>query len=322
MSGDIELVPISADEYVRDVLPHSAHVWSYGREYDEYVDDFRAMVRSAYGRRRLRTIGLRVGSVLVSSCKRYERELRCEGQPLRAVGIGAVFTPAFLRGRGYASALLGALLDRERDDGADLAFLFTNIHPLFYERLGFAALPSRTISLRATSLEPRKLDAAPIERGDWPGVQRCFDALDARRPFGLRRTALVWDWIRSRRAWSAADRVDLAVRRGRTIVAYVTGRRDVRADAYVFDEFGFADDDARGAIAPLMRLAAGDLRKVVGWLPPDAAREALPGGAVKRRREAIAMLAPLSAIARARWNAAKESIFADRADRVWSGDAV
>lgn len=321
MSGDIDLVSISADDYVRYVLPHSAQLWSYGRNFDEYVADFRSMVRSAYGKRRFRTIGLRVGAQLVSSCKRYERELHCAGQTLRAVGIGAVFTPAELRGRGYASALLGAFLDRERAAGADLAFLFSNIHPHFYERIGFAALPSRAISIRATSLEPRKLDAAPIGRDDWAAVQRCFDALEQRRPIGLRRTALVWDWIRARRG-TGADRVDLAVRRGRSIVAYVLGRRDVRADAYIFDEFGFTDETGRDAIAPLLRLAAGDLRKVVGWLPPDAAREALPHGAVKRRRDAIAMIAPLSPIARSRWRVAKELILGDRADRVWSSDAV
>lgn len=321
MSG-LDLVPVTADEYVRDVLPHSAEVWSYGRGFDEYVADFRSMARSAYGKRRFRTIGLRIESRLVSSCKRYERELHCGGQTFRAVGIGAVFTPPALRGCGYATALLGALLDAERAAGVDLAYLFSNIHPLFYERLGFATLPSRAISIRASSLDGRKLDAVSLTQSDWPAARRCFEALEARRPFGLRRTALVWDWVEARRAATPAGRIDLAVRRGRSVAAYVTGRRDVRADAYVLDEFAFADDAGRGAIAPLLRIAAGDLRKVVGWLPPDVARDALPGGAVKRRREGIAMIAPLSTIARSRWRDSKDAILRDRADRVWSTDAI
>jgi len=318
----INLVPLSADDYVRDVMPHSAAMWSYGRSFDEYVMDFRLLARSAYGRRRFRTIGLRIEGDIVSSCKRYERELHCAGYAFRAVGIGAVFTPPALRGRGYASALLGALLDVERAAGVDLTYLFSNIHPLFYERLGFVTLPSRTISIRASSLEPRKIDAFPITPGDWPAMRRCFDALEARRPFGLRRTALVWDWVQPRRATTPAARVDLALRRGRSIAAYVAGWRDVRSDAYVFDEFAFADDAGREAIAPLLRLAAGDLRKVVGWLPPDSARDALPRGAVKRRRDAIAMIAPLSSIARARWRQQKDEILCDRADRAWSTDAI
>jgi len=321
MSG-LELVQVTADDYIRDVLPHSAELWSYGRGFEEYVADFRTTALSAYGKRRFRTVGLRVDSRLVSSCKRYERELRCDGQTFRAVGIGAVFTPPALRGRGYATALVGALLDSERASGIDLAYLFSNIHPLFYERLGFTALPSRAISIRASSLDGRKLDAVALSRHEWPAARRCFEALERQRPFGLRRTALVWDWIEARRASAPAGRVDLAVRRGRALAAYVTGRRDVPADAYVVDEFAFADDTGRAAIAPLLRVAAGDLRKVVGWLPPDVARDALPAGAVKRRREGIAMIAPLSAIARSRWRDRKDQILRDRSDRVWSTDAI
>lgn len=91
----------------------------------------------------------------------------------------------------------------------------------------------------------------------------------------------MWDWLGARRG-ATTGRVDLALRRGRSIAAYVLGRREIRLDAYVFEEFAFSDEAAREAIAPLMRLAAGDLRKVAGWLPPDVARDALPRGAVKR----------------------------------------
>jgi hypothetical protein len=322
LSSDLDLVPLSDDEYIRDVLPHSAELWAFGRAFDDYVADFRALTGSAYGKRRFRTVGLRIDGRVVSSAKRYERELHCAGQRLRGVGIGAVFTPATLRGRGYATAMLGALLDAERAAGSDVAFLFSNIHPHFYERLGFTALPSRTISIRAASLDARRIDAVPIRQSDWPAVRRCFDALELRRPFGLRRTPLVWDWLQARRATATAGRVDLALRRGRAVTAFVTGRRSVRADAYVFEEFGFADDAGRDAIAPLLRIAAGDLRKVVGWLPPDVARDAVPHGAVKRRTEAILMIVPLSRVARARWRMQSQLILADKADRIWGTDAI
>lgn len=301
-------------------MPHSHELWGAGRTFDDYVADFQSFAASPYGRRRFRTIGLTVDEQMVASCKRYERELHCGEQRLRAAGIGAVFTPPKLRGRGFASALIGAMLDAERAAGVDLVFLFSNIHPHFYERLGFITLPSRTISVRSSSLEARKIEASPIGDGDWPAVRRCFDLLEAQRPFGFRRTPLVWEWVRARR--SGVPTVDLAVRRGRSVVAYVLGRREVRADAYVFEEFAFADEAGRAKIAPLLRAAAGDLRKIAGWLPPDIAREALPHGAVKRRREAILMMAPLSAVARARWRAAGEAVQKDGADRLWLTDAV
>jgi hypothetical protein len=215
---------------------------------------------------------------------------------------------------------MGALLDAERGAGVDLAFLFSSIHPLFYERLGFSTLPSRAISVRASSVEARKIEATTIGDGDWPAVRRCFEALEMRRPFGLRRTALVWNWLDARRR-AQAGRVDLMLRRGRSTIAYVTGSRNVRADAYIFEEYGFSDEAGREAIGPLLRVAAGDLRKIVGWLPPDVARDALPHGAVKRRRDAIAMIAPLSSTARARWRHQREMILNDRADRLWATDA-
>ena len=91
----------------------------------------------------------------------------------------AVFTPGALRGRGYATALLGAFLDAERDAGTDLAYLFSDIHPAFYERLGFVTLPSRTIVLRADMLLTERVEVVALRESDATSVRRVFDALDA-----------------------------------------------------------------------------------------------------------------------------------------------
>ena len=91
----------------------------------------------------------------------------------------------------------------------------------------------------------------------------------------------------------------LGVRRGRALAAYVIGRRIPAADAFAVDEFAFARDEDAALIAPLLRAGAGDLRTVRGWLPPAVARDALPRGAVRARKDAIAMVLPLSAPFRA-----------------------
>jgi GNAT superfamily N-acetyltransferase len=119
----MRIVPLSADEYVRDVLPLSAAMWAEGRTFDDYVADFRAVVTSGFGRRRFRTLAGVHDGAMVTSCKRYQRELRCGDRVLRATGIGAVFTPEAYRGRGYATAFLGAMLDAERATGTDVVFL-------------------------------------------------------------------------------------------------------------------------------------------------------------------------------------------------------
>ncbi len=321
----MKLTTIGPDEYATRVLPHSAAVWAGDRSYDRYVADFYALTASSFGRKRFRTIGLREGENVVASFKRYERELRCEGAMLRAVGIGAVFTPEDLRGRGYATAMLGAFLDAERAQGTDVAFLFSDIHPVFYERLGFTQLPSRIVTLRADALDARRIDMRSLGDGDWSAIRRCFDALDARRTIALRRTPLVWEWIRLR--FGDADRptpgrVALGAWRGKALAAYVLGRREPRTDAFVVDEFAYTGDEGFDAIPSLLRSAAGDLRKVTGWLPPDPARTALPRGAVRKRKTAIAMIAPLSALARTQWALLEPAAARDAADRYWSFDHV
>jgi predicted N-acetyltransferase YhbS len=319
----IRLDVIEPAEYARGVLPHSQTLWAGARTFDEYVAEFHATAGSGWGRRRFRTVGLRHDGALVASCKRYERALRCGTRTYRAAGIGAVFTPHALRGRGYATALLGALLDAERSAGTDLAYLFSDIHPAFYERLGFVALPSRSIALRADLLDAARVEVAVLGDGDQPAMRRVFAALDARRPFAFARTPLEWEWQRLRAASRehAGGAVRLGVRRGRGLAAYVTARRIPASDAVVVDEFAFARDDDRPLIAPLLRAAAGDLRTIRGWLPLAVAREALPRGAVRTRKDAIAMVLPLSASFRAALRGHRDGR-RDRADPCWSSDHI
>jgi len=321
----VRLEPISIDDYVSEVLPATFELWGDGRTFERYAEDFRNVAGSAYGRRRPFTLGLRDGGRIVCSCKNYDRELRVATRTLRATGIGAVFTPDAQRGRGFASLMFGAMLDAERAAGRDLAFLYSDIHPAFYERLGFATLPSRLITLRAASLDGSHAGAAPLEAKDWPAVRRCFDAVDRTRAWSFRRTPLVWDWMRSR--WNApptagAQSVHLVVRRGRAVIAYVIGRRVLRQDALVIDDFAFDGEEGRAALEPLLRAAAGDLSRVTGWLPPEGARNALPRGSVRARKSAILMVAPLSTAARAWWAENKDAIAHSGADTTWSGDHI
>jgi predicted N-acetyltransferase YhbS len=317
----MRIIPLSADEYVRDVLPHSAAMWAEGRTFDDYAADFRAVATTGFGKRRFRTLGFALDGALVASCKRYQREVRCGERQMRAAGIGAVFTPQEFRGRGYATAFLGALLDAERAAGTDLVFLFSDIQPAFYEKLGFVRLPSRAIALRADTLSAARVVTRTLDDSDWPAIERCFAAHEALRPFALTRPPLVWEWIRLRERAEPAP-VRLGILRGRRLVAYVRGRRYPDADSFALDECAFADGDAAEALPALLRNAAGDLRKVTGWLPPAPVRDLLPRGAVRARTAAIAMILPLSPAARAAWRVQATRVGGDAADTAWSTDHV
>jgi len=320
----ISLTTLGLDAYVRDVLPLTARLWARSRSLEEYVGDYRTLASSAFGQRRLRTIALEFDGRVVASCKRYLRTLRCEGRRYSAIGIGAVFTPHDLRRRGYATAMLGALLDAERASGTDLAFLFSDINPAFYASLGFIALPSRQMTIRADALPRERLPLVALDPLD-PGVlRRTFEAHEARRPFGLIRTPLDWEFqgLYAAVRANAGQPLTLAAKRGRRLAAYVSGRRVPKADAFVVDEFAFADESDVHAIGPLLRAAAGDLRKIQGWLPPPAARVALGRAAVRKRSDGITMVVPLSRSFRSSWTRSAEDVLHANGDPVWSTDHI
>ncbi|MBV9407319.1 MAG: hypothetical protein JO164_00755, partial [Candidatus Eremiobacteraeota bacterium] len=220
--------------------------------------------------------------------------------------------------------LLGAFLDAERAAGTDFAYLFSDIHPAFYERIGFFALPSRLITLRADALDAQRIAVTTLGEKDDGALRRCFEQCEARRPFAFRRTALDWGWLRLRRGAPeyAGAQLALGVRRGRGLAAYVTGRRAVGADAFALDELAYAREDDAPLLLPLLRAAAGDLRKIQGWLPPLPVRAALPAGAVRRRIGATAMLVPLGNGFRAAWRNAAPRLRQARADAYWSADHI
>ncbi|HTU70704.1 MAG TPA: GNAT family N-acetyltransferase [Candidatus Baltobacteraceae bacterium] len=318
----MKLQPIDFETYAETVLPLSAPLWGGERTFERYVEHTGEVARSGYGRRHYRTIGLYNGKALLASFKRYERTLRNGSERLRALGVGAVFTPPDLRGRGYASAMLAMELDRSRAEGFDLAFLFSDIRPQFYAELGFSLLPSRSISLRADSLAKTRVEVARLEERDWPGVQRCFELCEHQRTSAFVRTPLVWEWLRLRMRQGSEHpgsiETNLLVRRGRAISAYVLGARAPKHDAYILDEFGYADAEAAALIPALLRSAAGDLRRITGWLPPEPARERLPRASVRKRASALLMAAGLSAPGK-RWVSGAASA---KNECIWGTDHI
>jgi len=313
---------LDVQTYADEVLPLTAELWAGERTRERYVEQTAQVARCGYGRRHYRTIGLYDAGQLVASFKRYERVLRSGTERLRAAGIGAVFTPEALRGRGYASAMLALELDRSLAEGVDFAFLFSDIRPQFYAELGFVAMPSRSLTLRADSLPRSRVEVARLEERDWLGVQRCFDLGERHRHWAFLRTPLVWQWLQLRMRHGSEHpesiETNLVVRRRRAIAAYVLGARAPQHDAFILDEFGFADAEAAALIPALLRSAAGDLRRITGWLPPEASRDVLPHAAVRKRTKAVFMVAPLSAAAK-RWVKAASS---EKHDGVWSGDHI
>ncbi|HEY2475466.1 MAG TPA: GNAT family N-acetyltransferase [Candidatus Cybelea sp.] len=294
----MRLKEIAPEDYVREVLPLTFPLWAGRRSFDAYAKQTLEIAGSAYGRRYYRTVGLYDGKTLLASFKRYERELHDGARQLRAIGFGAVFTPEEFRGRGYASVMIAAELDRARAAGCHLAYLFSDIRPEFYTTFGFRALPSRDWTLRADALPARRIHPAQLRGEDWSGVRRVFAASEALRSAGFSRSQASWSWIQMRirhaSEHNAGNLFNLVLRR-RGVRAYVLGARVPERDAYVLDEYGFADEASAELIPSLLRAAAGDLRRITGWVPPDELRHLLPRGTTRKRTRSVFMIAPLHA---------------------------
>jgi predicted N-acetyltransferase YhbS len=134
---------VVVDGSIREhILDLTYPIWNEGltrRAYGQWND---AQMRTPWGRLHLSRVALTdQAGALLATAKRYRFRARLDGASADVLGIGAVFTPEPVRGRGHASRLIEALVNEAKADGASLAMLFSEIDPRFYERLGFRRVP-------------------------------------------------------------------------------------------------------------------------------------------------------------------------------------
>ena len=148
MMADMRLVTADGEGLER-VLDESHLIWSDGLSRRDYGRYNAMQMRTPWGARHLRRMFLvdDAGEVL-SSAKQYDIVVRLDGRAVRAIGLGAVFTPEARRGRGHARALLDRLLEAAAADGAELALLFSEIDPDYYASAGFEPVPRREVTVR------------------------------------------------------------------------------------------------------------------------------------------------------------------------------
>ncbi len=139
------------------ILGLTYEIWNEGLTERAYAQWYRAQIRTPWGRQHLQRFALvDDAGRLLATAKRYRLRMRLDGRTGWMAGIGAVYSPPLQRGRGYASRLIEQLIDVERRDGALLVGLFSEIGTLFYERLGFTAVPIDEVTIRVN-----RKDGAP-----------------------------------------------------------------------------------------------------------------------------------------------------------------
>jgi GNAT superfamily N-acetyltransferase len=251
---DTELRELTADERASYFRAMQA-LWGGGLAEEAFVAFQRRLASSAEAAGRYRMFGLfpRGGGVLLSGVKAYDLAGAFEGTPLRVLGIGAVFTPPGLRGRGYAARMLASALARFGDEGADAALLFSDIGAEYYRRIGFRNLESAECFAEAQQL-PRSNGYRPAVAGDEEPMCRLFE-----RARGRERLSL------SRDGWT----LRFQLRRLRELS---------RARSLGEPEWGVMVEGASGEAAAMVRLSREAVDVLDAAWTSEAARERLLGG--------------------------------------------
>lgn len=126
-------------------------IWNEGLTERSYSQWNAAQMRTPWGRAHLQRLALvDDAGRLLATAKRYRHRVRLNGRVGWMSGIGALFTPPLQRGKGYASQLIERLLEMERNEGALLATLFSEIGATYYERFGFKTVPIDEVTVNVT----------------------------------------------------------------------------------------------------------------------------------------------------------------------------
>jgi len=283
MASGPSLVPADGLLHER-ILDQTFPLWNDGLTRPRYGQYNTAQMRTRWGSRHLARLALVEGDRLLASAKRYHLTARLDGRTVRVVGIGAVFTPPELRGRGHGHAVVNAILDRAREDGAGLALLFSEIGPAYYERVGFARLP-----LSSSELYVRRGAGTPaiaLRTGEDADLELVAD-IHASRSSGF-RFALQYDadWLQysmaKRRLFSGLGAPGLrhfeffvAEEGGRPVawvMLHVERAAGAGAERWTVESCGDRDPSGArvGAMlqAMLARAPASPPSQIVAWWPP------------------------------------------------------
>lgn len=299
---------LATAQQVRAIYEESQELWGGGLSAVDLEGLWQEILRTSWAHKYARFyVWVDGRGTTLSSMKVYNPLVRVNGRCARGSVLAAIFTPRAHRGRGHASSMVRAALDKDRLCGLPLALLFSDIGPEFYLPLGFRGLPA--VEYRANlesgpsdAVEGWTLRAARPE--DEARVREAYRASSARRPLAIVRDDEHWEFLHARTQsfFSRVSRKDVghhcrvASHDGR-FAGYLTsveGRHEwnVREIA--------ALDGEPATMAAIFRAgaahAAGSgLRTFHGWLPPEMA--GLLGEMkldCRSRTKALPMIRPLA----------------------------
>jgi GNAT superfamily N-acetyltransferase len=268
---------------LRAILEATYDIWGEGLTPAAYERHYTAQLATAWGGRCLQRIALVEGSQLLASAKQYAFDAILDGNPIRVVGVGAVFTQPAHRGRGAARELIERLVSAAAADGADLALLFSEIGADYYARLRFEPIAIPVLAVRVVESDRHGAPATLVRSADdrdLPAIVAMGEAQARAFRFHLNRDRDLIQYAISKKRLLAglgpagAREVQFFVaEEGSSAVAYVvlSSRRVAGSTDWFLEECGDRDPSGARVGAILQTLIARDpaeARAPIGaWLP-------------------------------------------------------
>jgi len=261
----LSLVPATG-HILHQILDITYATWHEGLTRRAYGNFYAAQCATPWGRGHLDRVALVENGAVLASAKRYLFDATLDGQRLRVIGLGAIFTAPAHRRAGAARALVGEILESAAAGGVDLALLFSEIDPEYYARLGFTAIATDDVTLRVAESPRHGTPMAMARAGDdrdLADIAAMGAVRAARYRFHLDRDRdLVHYGIAKRRLFAglgppgSRELQFLIVEEGGSAVAYVV--ITVHAGTWTIEECGDRDPSGARLGALLQILIARD----------------------------------------------------------------
>lgn len=177
---------------VLKILRETRSIWSGGLSFDRYIQSVQHQLTHPWGKKNLRYLLLKSDDSIVASLKFYSICISSKGRDFKLAGLGAIYTMAEHRKKGFASKLVELVIDFARKENMDGLLLYSDIDPDFYAQLGFVELGSYNFEISPNINAAFDAHITALTEEHIPSLSLSYNRFLARRQFGSQRSDLYW----------------------------------------------------------------------------------------------------------------------------------
>ena len=266
MTNQLEIHPASPDERLA-AYRNVYDVWSSGFSLEEHLG---RRLSSVQHNRAEWFVGTLQGEV-VTSLGCFGLQFKVNGRTQQGIAIGSVHTLAKYRGRGFAPQLIEWVEAFQREAGATISLLYSDIDPEYYQRLGYQLCPAwegrvdlQEIDGDPTQREERLVPMSLPEQRQ--ALEELYDSYHSRFAISIARSSEYWDYL-----FQKSDGDELFWLRGSTGERLGSVRLSATGDKLKIRDWAFIEC-SEALLAALIKVVIAEaanrgVAQLIGWLP-------------------------------------------------------